>query len=91
MNNILALLAYEYIVTFHREVNLFWTQKITMTSVLFLANRYIPLWAGLMKLPYELTLQASTVILIILSTTECSSSRTEVGESIFSSAAESKS
>ncbi|KAI0722599.1 hypothetical protein C8Q76DRAFT_782821 [Earliella scabrosa] len=61
-----ALLAYEYIVTLDREVNLFWTQKITMASVLFIANRYIALFVNLMYLPYDVTLQASTIIFIRL-------------------------
>ena len=60
MNNTPALLAYEYIVTFDREVNLFWAQKITMASILFLANRYIALSTALMNMPWPVTSQAST-------------------------------
>ena len=57
----LALLAYEYVITFDSEVRLFWVQKITMASVLFMVNRYIALCAGMMSLPYEVTSQVSTV------------------------------
>ncbi|KAI0778846.1 hypothetical protein BD413DRAFT_119713 [Trametes elegans] len=38
-----VLLAYEYLVTFDREVNLFWRRRFTGASVLFLLNRYLPL------------------------------------------------
>ncbi|KAI0722602.1 hypothetical protein C8Q76DRAFT_691336 [Earliella scabrosa] len=52
-----ALLAYEYLITFDREVSLFWVQKITMASVLFMVNRYIALCAGMIGLPIEVTSQ----------------------------------
>ena len=54
-----ALLAYEYIVAFGREVDLFWKRKLTMATVLFIANRYVPLAATIMNLPYSVTVQAS--------------------------------
>ena len=57
----LALLAYEYLITFDREVSLFWVQKITMASVLFMVNRYIALCTGMIGLPIEVTSQVSTV------------------------------
>ena len=60
---ILALLAYEYIVTFEREVNLFWRQKITVATVLFMVNRYLALWTSFMNFPFHIPLQASTAVL----------------------------
>ena len=83
-NNILALLAYEYIVTFGDEVNLFWAQKITTASILFIANRYIALCTGLMYLPYDVPLKASTLVSIVFTTTEGQSSTTEVGDAFSS-------
>ena len=38
-----ALFAYEYMVAFDREVDLFWKRKLTIATVLFIANRYVPL------------------------------------------------
>ena len=54
-----ALLAYEYMVAFGREVDLFWKRKITMATVLFIVNRYVPLAATIMNLPYSVTIQVS--------------------------------
>ncbi|KAI0722600.1 hypothetical protein C8Q76DRAFT_782822, partial [Earliella scabrosa] len=53
-----ALLAYEYMVAFDREVDLFWKRKLTMATVLFIANRYVPLAATIMNLPYSVTIQS---------------------------------
>ncbi|KAI0793678.1 hypothetical protein C8Q74DRAFT_1215220 [Fomes fomentarius] len=45
---VLCLLAYEYIITFDREMKFFWRQKITGSSVLFIVGRYLTLvFAGL--------------------------------------------
>ena len=51
--HVLGLLAYEYMITFDREVNLFWRQKITMASILFGINRYLPLAVTIINLPYS--------------------------------------
>ena len=32
---------YDYLVTFGREVELFWTRKFSGATILFLANKYI--------------------------------------------------
>ena len=45
----LALIIYEYVITLGGEFGLFWSQKWTGASVLFLVNRY-------MVLIYNLTL-----------------------------------
>ena len=37
----LVIVLYEYTLTFPDEVNLFWKQKITGATVLFMANRYL--------------------------------------------------
>ncbi|PIL33869.1 hypothetical protein GSI_03575 [Ganoderma sinense ZZ0214-1] len=38
-----ALLVYEWVIGFGKEVNLFWKEKVTAATVLFLLNRYAPL------------------------------------------------
>lgn len=38
-----GLLTYEYLITFDREVKLFWKRAITGSSILFIVNRYLPL------------------------------------------------
>lgn len=39
----LGFIAYEYAITFDQEVELFWKEKLTIASALFLANRYVAL------------------------------------------------
>ncbi|EIW58126.1 uncharacterized protein TRAVEDRAFT_148174, partial [Trametes versicolor FP-101664 SS1] len=38
---VMALLAYEFLITFDQEVEMFWVRKMTGASVLFLSNRYL--------------------------------------------------
>ena len=38
-----VFLIYDYVITFGREVDLFWTTKLTGASVLFFTNRYVTL------------------------------------------------
>ena len=45
-----ALVIYEYLVTFSTEVQLFWAREVTGASVLFFANRYILLVYTLLAL-----------------------------------------
>ena len=40
----LVLLTYEYLITLSMEVQLFWKLPITGSSVVFIANRYLPLF-----------------------------------------------
>ncbi|KAH9855448.1 hypothetical protein C2E23DRAFT_708832, partial [Lenzites betulinus] len=40
---VIALLVYEYVITFGLEVGLFWRRKITGATILFLAIRYVAL------------------------------------------------
>ncbi|TBU26484.1 hypothetical protein BD311DRAFT_667451 [Dichomitus squalens] len=40
---ITSLLAYEWVIGLGKEVNLFWREKVTGATVLFLLNRYAPL------------------------------------------------
>ncbi|KAI0722688.1 hypothetical protein C8Q76DRAFT_793699 [Earliella scabrosa] len=49
-----TLLAYEYIITFDREVKLFWNRKVTMASILFGVNRYLALLVAMLFIPYDL-------------------------------------
>ncbi|KAI0722669.1 hypothetical protein C8Q76DRAFT_719703 [Earliella scabrosa] len=50
-----GLLAYEYVITFGREVDLFWKRKATMASVLFGVNRYLPMVVAALDLPYPVS------------------------------------
>ncbi|TFK94268.1 hypothetical protein K466DRAFT_476918, partial [Polyporus arcularius HHB13444] len=47
-----GLFAYEYAVTFGREVELFWRRRITVSSILFLVNRYVPLVVNMIYAPW---------------------------------------
>ncbi|KAH9889050.1 hypothetical protein C8Q73DRAFT_668207 [Cubamyces lactineus] len=47
---VLAFLSYEYLITFDREVSLFWRRKLTGASVLFSTNRYLPLLVNILNL-----------------------------------------
>ena len=49
-----ALIIYEYIVTFSTEVQLFWAGEVTGASVLFFVNRYMQLVYALFGL-FELS------------------------------------
>lgn len=41
----LAMVAYEYLITFNQEVTFFWRCKMMGTTILFLAARYLALLA----------------------------------------------
>ncbi|KAI0657901.1 hypothetical protein C8Q70DRAFT_1055281 [Cubamyces menziesii] len=47
---VLAFLTYEYLITFDREVSLFWRRRLTGASILFSANRYLPLLVNILNL-----------------------------------------
>ena len=51
---------YEFTVTFNKEVELFWKRKITLSSVLFLLNRYLPLIVNMIYAPWPLSLSPKT-------------------------------
>ena len=42
--NVAALLAYEWCITFGDEVNLFWRNRMSLATCLYILNRYLPLW-----------------------------------------------
>ncbi|RPD53397.1 hypothetical protein L226DRAFT_540571 [Lentinus tigrinus ALCF2SS1-7] len=46
----LVILVYEYLLTFEREVNLFWKSRITGAGVLFFLNRYVVLVTSLLSI-----------------------------------------
>ena len=58
-----ALIIYEYVITIGDEVELFWKQKRTLASALFLINRYLVLIYNLTLLrgfyPFTLVVSAS--------------------------------
>ncbi|PIL27962.1 hypothetical protein GSI_09906 [Ganoderma sinense ZZ0214-1] len=47
-----AWLLFEYCITLDQEIDLFWGQKITGASVLYLSNRYLPLFFSLWWAPW---------------------------------------
>ena len=57
--NLAVLLAYEWCITFGDEVNLFWRNKMSLATCLFVLNRYVPLmdqvmaWVNLVILSEE--------------------------------------
>ena len=57
---VVALVIYEYLVTFGTEVQLFWAGEVTGASVLFFVNRYIQLVYSLFAL-FELLPNVNTV------------------------------
>ncbi|KAI0644308.1 hypothetical protein C8Q79DRAFT_928077 [Trametes meyenii] len=48
--SVLALLCYEWLITFDREIALFWRRKFTGATVLFLTNRYLPIFIQILNL-----------------------------------------
>ncbi|KAL1938182.1 hypothetical protein VTO73DRAFT_11826 [Trametes versicolor] len=50
------LLAYEYVITFDKEVTLFWKRKKTGATVLFLAIRYLTLCSTAQKVQFVVSL-----------------------------------
>ena len=48
--NFVAFVAFEYLITFDQEVNLFWKRKITGATILFFFNRYIVLLLYVMNI-----------------------------------------
>ncbi|KAI0722514.1 hypothetical protein C8Q76DRAFT_793560 [Earliella scabrosa] len=48
----IALVAYEYFITFGLEVELFWKRKVALASVLFFMNRYVPFIVNMMNSPF---------------------------------------
>ncbi|KAI0715119.1 hypothetical protein C8Q76DRAFT_448275 [Earliella scabrosa] len=50
-----ALYAYEYMITIGNEVDLFWKRKLTMASILFALNRYVPFIVTMMGVPYPVS------------------------------------
>ena len=55
-----GLIMYEFTITFNKEVGLFWKRKITLSSVLFLLNRYLPLIVNMIYAPWPLSLSPKT-------------------------------
>ena len=66
----IALVIYEYLVTFTTEVQLFWVRELTGASILFFINRYLMLLYILAELwgysPLTGTVSVSTSMLGLL-------------------------
>ena len=60
--SIIALFAYEYLITLSREVDLFWKRKFTMASALFIVNRYLVLAVNILDMPYSIIVGVSGVV-----------------------------
>ncbi|KAI0766911.1 hypothetical protein BD413DRAFT_480398 [Trametes elegans] len=57
-----AFLGYEYLVTFDREVALFWWGRFTGASLLFLLNRYLPLLVVMLDLCQSVPMSGRVII-----------------------------
>lgn len=55
---------YEFVFTFDKEVELFWRRKFTLSSVLFLLNRYVPLVVNMILAPWASLPTTSAVRLL---------------------------
>ncbi|PIL30385.1 hypothetical protein GSI_07570 [Ganoderma sinense ZZ0214-1] len=55
----MVIVLYEYVVTFHMEVDLFWGKEITGASIVFFLNRYLVLAYYLVQLPTWFSLSGS--------------------------------
>ncbi|TBU33043.1 hypothetical protein BD311DRAFT_653099 [Dichomitus squalens] len=55
-----GLIVYEFMITFNKEVDLFWKRKITLSSILFLLNRYLPLIVNMIYAPWPFSLSPTT-------------------------------
>ncbi|KAI0774496.1 hypothetical protein C8Q74DRAFT_1270480 [Fomes fomentarius] len=49
---VFSLLAYEYVITFDREMKLFWRRTINGSSILFIVNRYLSLVYSALGMPF---------------------------------------
>ena len=61
--SIIALFAYEYLITLSREVDLFWKRKFTMASAPFIVNRYLVLAVNILDMPYSIIVGVSGLLL----------------------------
>ncbi|KAI1796103.1 hypothetical protein LXA43DRAFT_970023 [Ganoderma leucocontextum] len=62
----IGLIMYECTITFSQEVELFWRRKFTLSSVLFLVNRYVPLVVNMIFAPWPSNTNTSPTTPIIL-------------------------
>lgn len=56
-NSSLALIAYDYLLTFKREVELVWGHRINASSSLFFANRYLAVFYNVSMVYYRTLLR----------------------------------
>ena len=56
-----ALILYDYLMTFHVELELFWTRKFNGPSLLFFVNRYLGIVYYIAMLPLRVTPSIVTV------------------------------
>ncbi|KAI0666894.1 hypothetical protein C8Q78DRAFT_983444 [Trametes maxima] len=60
-NAVLTLLCYEWLITFDREITLFWRRKFTGATALFLTNRYLPICIQILNLAPSHALMSDAV------------------------------
>ncbi|KAI0819588.1 hypothetical protein BC628DRAFT_1332462 [Trametes gibbosa] len=58
---VLAWLTYEFLITFDREVDLFWRRNFTGASILFLTNRYLPILVNVLNISSDASICDSYV------------------------------
>ncbi|KIP08674.1 hypothetical protein PHLGIDRAFT_68927, partial [Phlebiopsis gigantea 11061_1 CR5-6] len=56
----LALCVYEYLITFEHELRIVWQGRITVTSVIFLLNRWVMMLPEVITLMFDLMLPPTT-------------------------------
>ncbi|KAM5534811.1 hypothetical protein V8D89_011527 [Ganoderma adspersum] len=57
-----GLIMYEFMITFNKEVELFWRRRFTLSSVLFLVNRYVPLVVNMIYAPWPSNTSPTTLL-----------------------------
>ncbi len=57
----MAIIIYEFMITFSKEVELFWKRNFTLSSVLFLVNRYVSFAVNMMYTPWPSYAQPATL------------------------------
>ena len=51
---------YEFAITFNKEVELFWKRRLTVSSILFLLNRYLSVIVNMIYAPWPPYLSPKT-------------------------------
>ena len=61
LHHSIGLIMYEFMITFNKEVELFWRRRFTLSSILFLVNRYVPLVVNMIYAPWPSNTSPTTL------------------------------